>query len=357
MHKKILFVSHKRTHCGVYEFGKNITDVLQNSERYHFIRAECSSLIELQKAVHQETPDGIIYNYYPSVLPWVATKIGPKTYRNNIVLFSIPQIGIIHEVTQAVADAAINNRKRYFFGGVSRLANSLFDYYIAPDPTISISHPFIFKTGRMIPYYENYFPIPSDTVVGSFGFGTLKKGFERIVRLVQDEFDEAVIRFNIASPTFGADNGISAHSIADKCRSILIKPKIKLVITYDYLDKETLLDFLAQNTINVFMYEEMSNRGLSSTIDYALAVHRPIAVSDSTMFRHLFAVEPSICIEKNNLKTIIRNGFAPLEKLCMEWDMDSLLNAYERILDSIFIINSANKYSQYCYSMIYGIHG
>jgi len=33
MSKKILFVSHKKAHCGVYEFGKNITDVLQHSKR------------------------------------------------------------------------------------------------------------------------------------------------------------------------------------------------------------------------------------------------------------------------------------------------------------------------------------
>lgn len=337
MHKKILFVSHNKTHCGVYEFGKNITDALQYSKHYQFIRAECSSLIELQKVVHRETPDGIIYNYYPSVLPWVATKIGPKLYRNNIALFPIPQIGIIHEVTQSVADTATNNRKQYFFSGAARLANSLFDYYIAPDPTISLSHSFIYKTGRLVPYYQNNFPVPPSIVIGSFGFATMKKGFEKIVRLVQEEFEEAVIKFNITSPTFGADNDISVQSIVEKCERMIFKPNIQLIITQDFMDNSTLLDFLAQNTINVFLYEEMSNRGLSSAIDYALAVHRPIAVSDSIMFRHLFAVEPSICIAKTNFKTIIQNGFTPLEKLCEEWNMDNLLNTYEMILDSVFI--------------------
>ena len=77
MNKRILFVSHKKAQCGVYEFGKSITDVLQHSKNYQFIRVECSSLDELQTAIAENAPAAIIYNYYPSVLPWVATKNCP----------------------------------------------------------------------------------------------------------------------------------------------------------------------------------------------------------------------------------------------------------------------------------------
>ena len=85
MNKIILFVSHKKAQCGVYEFGKSITDVLQHSKIYQFIRVECSSLGELKTAIAENTPAAIIYNYYPSVLPYVATRIGSKFYRNNIL--------------------------------------------------------------------------------------------------------------------------------------------------------------------------------------------------------------------------------------------------------------------------------
>ena len=102
MNKKILFVSHRKAQCGVYEFGKTITDVLQHSKNYQFIRVECSSLDELRTAIAVNAPDAIIYNYVSSVLPWVATKIGPRLYRNNISSIPIPQIGIIHEITQHV---------------------------------------------------------------------------------------------------------------------------------------------------------------------------------------------------------------------------------------------------------------
>lgn len=336
MNKKVLFVSHKKAQCGVYEYGKTITDVLQNSKNYQFIRVECSSLDELRTAIENNTPAAIIYNYHESVLPWVATKIGPHCHRNNIASIHIPQIGIIHEITQHIADTATNYRKRFLFDGVSNLSNSLFDFYIAPDPTLLLLNPVVYKTGRLIPSYQNNFPLPSKPVIGSFGFGTPKKGFEQIVQLVQREFDEAIVRFNIPSADFGDKDGISARTIATKCKDLISKPGITLIVTHDFMDNKTMLHFLAQNTINVFLYEDKSGRGLSSALDIAMAVQRPVAVSDAVMFRHVFDVDPSICVTKNNLKTIINNGFAPLQKHYNEWNTDNLLWEYERILNSIF---------------------
>ena len=336
MNKKILFVSHKKAQCGVYEFGKNITDVLQHSKRYQFIRVECSSLAELQTAIAENSPVGIIYNYYPSVLPWLTTIIGHKLYKSNIATIPIPQIGIIHEITQHVADTATNYKKKFLFGSVSHLINSLFDYYIAPDPTLLLRNPYVYKTGRLIPLYQNKFHLSSKPVIGSFGFGTSKKGFEKIVQLVQQEFDEAVIRFNIPAADFGDKNGVNARVIAEKCKALIIKPGIQLIVTHDFLDNKAMLDFLAKNTINVFLYEDATSRGLSSTVDNAMSVQRPVAVSDGAMFRHVFDAEPSVCVTRNNLKTIIQNGFAPLQKYYNEWNTENLLWEYERILNSVF---------------------
>ena len=335
MNKKILFVSHKKAQCGVYEFGKNITDVLKHSKHYQFIRVECSSLDELKTAIAKNTPAAIIYNYMPSVFPWIATRIAPKLYRNNIAFIQIPQIGIIHDITQHVADTAIIYKNKYFIGA-SNLFNLLFDFYIAPDPTLLLKNPFVYKTGRLIPTYKNNFPIPIKPIIGSFGFGTPKKGFEKIVQLVQQQFDEAVIRFNIPSADYGDKSGINAKAIAEKCKSLIIKPGIQITVTHDYMDNKAMLDFLAQNTINIFLYEDTSNRGLSSAVDNAMAVQRPVAVSDAVMFRHMFDIDPSICVTRNNLKTIIQNGFAPLQKHYNEWNAENLLWEYERILNSVF---------------------
>jgi SAM-dependent methyltransferase len=334
MNKTVLFVSHKKAQCGVYEFGKSITDVLQHSKRYQFIRVECSSFAELTTAIERNGPTAIIYNYMPSVFPWVTTRISRKLYKNNIATINIPQIGIIHDITQHVADTATAYRNTYIFGAC-QVINSLFDFYIAHDPTLFLLNPLVYKAGRLIPSYQNHFPTPPKPVIGSFGFGTPKKGFENIVRLVQDQFDEAVMRLNIPSADFGDKEGVNARTIAANCRALVTKPGIQLIVTHEYMNNKNILDYLAQNTINVFLYEDTGGRGLSSALDNALAVQRPVAVSDAVMFRHVFDAVPSICVTKNDLKTIIHNGFAPLQRHYDEWNAENLLWEYERIVDSI----------------------
>jgi SAM-dependent methyltransferase len=336
MDKVILFVSHKESQCGVYEFGRHLTNILQRSKRYRFKRVECSSLDELNAAISLNTPNAIIYNYMPTIMPWVVSKVFRNIYLNNLSSLGIPQIGLIHDVTQDVADLTTNYRNKFFMTSFFNLTNSLFDYYIAADPTLILRNPLVYKTGRLIPSYQNNFPQPSKLVIGSFGFGTPNKGFEKIILLVQNEFNEAIIRFNIPAADFGDKDGINAKAIADKCKGLISKPGIRLNITHDYLDNNALLDFLAQNTMNIFLYEDKSNRGISSALDNAMAVRRPIAVSDGTMFRHIFNAEPSVRITHNNLQNIIKNGFRPLEKYYNEWNSHNILWEYERIFDSIF---------------------
>lgn len=334
--KTILFVSHQKAQCGIYEFGKNVFDVLKTSREYSFVKIECSSLAELEEAIKSIEPSAIIYNYHPSVLPWISTKVAPRIYRNNITHLKIPQISILHEVSQSTADKATSYRKEYLPGISTRLSNSLFDFYIAPDPTLLLRNPYVYKTGRLIPEYQNNFSLPSIPTIGSFGFGTPEKGFDKIVNIVQEEFDEAIIKFNIPFADFGDKEGINAKRIAEQCRSLIKKPGIQLQVTHDFLNKDDILNFLAQNSVNAFLYESQGNRGLSSTIDNAMAVKRPIAISESTMFRHLFDTNPSVIVTRTPVKKIIDNGFSPLEKHYKEWSSEILLWEYERILHSVF---------------------
>src|SRR5258707_756041 len=109
--QSVLFVSHVKALCGVYDFGRNVNDALQSSRKYHFPFVECSSAVELYAAIDTHRPAAVIYNYHPSTMPWLR--------RTMLVRHRVPHIGILHEVTQEVADAA---------------SNELFDFHIAPDP-------------------------------------------------------------------------------------------------------------------------------------------------------------------------------------------------------------------------------
>ncbi len=334
--KKILFVSHSKAKCGVYEFGKNIYNAISPSKVYNFIKVECDSIEHLHNEIDSHNPNAIIYNYHPSVMPWIVTKIAKGVYKNNIANIDLIQVGIIHEITQEVADACTGYRNKFIIGPSQKKINSLFDFYIAPDPTLLLKNPLVFKTGRLVPEYQNSFPLPSIPNIGSFGFGTPNKGFEKLVTLVQEEFSEAIIRLNIPFADFGDSEGLNAKDIAKNCTDLIKNQNIQIEITHDFWDDKQMLDFLASNTINAFMYEDTSGRGLSSTVDNALAVNRPIAVSDSPMFRHVLYNCPSVNIQKFSLKEIIGNGFECLNNLSKNWDKQNLLWEYERILHSIF---------------------
>ena len=332
----ILFVTHTPRQCGVYEFGRKVFEAISLSGRYNFIKCECESLAELKKAIQTHQPHMIIYNYHPTVLPWLCTKITKGIYRNNIAGIGVTQVGIIHEITQEVADTATGYGNKWIFGSPNRKLNCLFDYYIGADPTLLLQNPIVFKTGRLIPQYSKSIPAPSIPTIGSFGFATPKKGFERLVERVQTEFDEAVIRINMPAADFGDPDGANARQIAQHCKNIIHKPRVRLEVSHDFLTDDALLDFLAGNSMNVFMYEDVSGRGISSTVDNALAVKRPLAVSRCPMFRHILTAQPSVCVEDNSLKTILANGFIPLEKISAGWNSQNLLWEYERITDAIF---------------------
>lgn len=320
MAKKILFVSHPQKQCGVHEFGKAVYNAIQSSARYHFVYAECGSLDDLHRAIDLHQPALIIYNYYASTLPWLTQKVIHTWHKPANRHITIPQAGIMHEVTQQKADQA-NNR--------------LFDYHIAPDPTLLLKNPIVFKTGRLIPEYNNVFPLPEVPVIGSFGFATPNKGFENIVKAVLQEFDQAVIRFNIPAADFGDSQGLAARQLAETCRNMINKPGIKLDVSHDFLSRGQVLDFLARNSLNVFLYQDKTGRGISSTPDMALAVDRPLAVSDSIMFRHLHTIEPSIVYGRSTLQQILQQGVAPWKQLQQEWNNATLVWEYERIADAI----------------------
>ncbi len=313
----VLFVSHREKQCGVYQFGLNIGGTLRASTRYGFRYVECAGPEECHRVIRETAPVAVIYNHHPSTMPWISRRV----VRQSRVL----SIGVIHEITQAVADEA---------------DDLTFDFHVAPDPTLELRNPIVFKTGRFIPSFAGaradagVAAAPAVPVIGSFGFGTEGKGFEDLIRRVQAEFDEAVIRLHIPSADFSDRDGAAARAIAARCQALITKPGIRLELRHDFLSNEELLAFLAGNSLNAFLYEQQkSGRGISSVTDYALAVGRPIAVSRSSMFRHLHGVRPPITVEDASLRDILTAGVAPLAPLVAAWTAENLVRDYEHAVD------------------------
>jgi hypothetical protein len=79
------------------------------------------------------------------------------------------------------------------------------------------------------------------------------------------------------------------------------------------------------------MYDKMTGRGISSVIDYALSVKRPLGISDSYMFRHIYSDE--ICLYKNDVKTSMNNSLEYCNKFTKLYSNDKLCDKMEKIID------------------------
>ena len=307
----ILVVSHHQTQCGIHQYGLNITEALQKSTRYSFAYAECSSEDQLKQAIIQTNPSAIVYNHYPATMPWLTGQI-TRQYR-------VPQLGIMHEVTQEEADKA---------------TNKLFDYHLCPDPTLVENNPIVFKTRRLIPPYLNYSFVPDVVTIGSFGL--VDKGFEQLISKVQSEFDRAKIV--LQSPVNGDADRESrkrALAITARCQQIITKPGIELSINYVPFNKHQLLGFLASNTMNVFFYNAQEQPEVIGIIEYALAVQRPLAIDNCKVFQSVSSEMPRVCVENYSLRQIIDNDTAPLVPFYNEWSEANFILSYEGILDKV----------------------
>ncbi len=307
----VIYVSSRdEEKCGVYQFGKNIAEALRKSLRFRFVPRECADRQELVSAISELSPSAVVYNYHPATMPWLTSAVTRQ--------IKCPQVGTVHECPQDIVD---------------RLTNDLFDFHIAPDPTLLLKNPYLFTTGRLIPRFENHYPMPAVPTIGSFGFGLAGKGFDRLIRIVQEEYSDAHIRLHIPFSPIMDPDGSLAEAMRRDCEQLITKPGIRLSLSHEFLSQDAMLGFLAQNTINAFFYDTYPNRGLSSSVDYALAVNRPIALSRSDMFRHLRVASPPIDIEQTSLREIVANGIKPLQRFQRDWTEDNLIWDYERIVD------------------------
>lgn len=320
--QKILFVTHKQQTCGVYQYGLNVYNAIKDLPGFLFTYAECGDIEEVNAALQSEKPDAVIFNYYPATLGYLTQ----KTLSN---LKQITRICLVHDMSASDLEA---------------VDGKMFHYYIYGDPTLRVKNPRVFSIGRLLPTYTNPFPEPSMLTIGSFGFGGKNKGYERLIKQVQKEFDHALIRINIPFNNVVDPNGRLAKNVSKKCQKKIKKKGIRLEITHHFFSPREILDYLAQNTINVFLYRDKLTKGIASSTEFAIAARRPVAISDCFMFRHLFHLIPSIIIpnwtffffkSRNSLRKIINNGTSPLSSLYEEWSIEKFTLRLEEVLNEI----------------------
>lgn len=255
----ILFLNHFQPRCGVYQMGRRIgTTLVHRVPGVVLYEGDFDGA----RAAASVGPEIIVYNWHPYTLPWAREmmRLHPRA----------KHVGLIHEIAETSAHAGAD----------------LFPYRMVCDPTFPVDNRTVFRSVRHVPRYEKPFRRNKRFTVGSFGFAVGGKLYHHLVPLACHSFPRPLIRLHIPRAFYGDDAGAAAESYARDCAKELSN-NAELEVSHEFLEEPALLDWLGQNDLNVFFYEPNVGRGAASSLDYAIAVRRPIAINGSDMFRHV----------------------------------------------------------------------
>ena len=298
----VLIVNHSKENCGVYQFGKRVANLAMKSTKVNFKYVEINSMNELSVEVANSNPTHILYNWYPVTMEWLGENyIQTHPEMKHYFLF--------HD-----GHMRHNYDKYIFSGSIGK------DINIPPEKTVVLPRP-------LFNYTETY---PTNTIptIGSFGFGGWQKGFPDITKYVAQSFSKAIVNILMPFAYYGDRDGVETRKIAEHCHALNTYPGIELNIKHDFCSDEEVLTFLAGNDLNIFLYVS-SNQGLSSVIDYALSVKRPIAIRNDSMFKHIYKDE--ICVDSFSIKDIIENGTTPLQEYYNRWSQEKFIAEIEEL--------------------------
>ncbi len=301
--KNILFINHGLAKsCGVYAQGVRHFDSLVKSKKFNFIYCEVNSFDELKNNYNKFNPAAILYNYMPIVLPWL---------NGNIKNLNTKNVCIIHNITQELIN---NGQFRY---------GTLFDFYITLDKSLVVNGD-IFKTNRpvyCVDFVEKSLNLENINI-GTFGFPFLHKGFQDVVKLVNDNFEKATINLHMTDSYFCNNE---TEKILSLCYSKISKSGIKLNYTNEYLSEMEMVKYLQSNDINCLLYQNINGVGVSAAIDYLISAQRPILISKSQQFRNFYKDLP--LWPDFDLKYIIEN---------YKYERNRVQNIYDNCVNTPF---------------------
>jgi hypothetical protein len=309
--RKVLFINHKEKQCGVHQYGKRLYDILKKCKMVQYEYREIQNVHEYFEIIDNNRYDIVIYNYRDTTMPWLNQHTIRRTQTN---------IAIPHENDPSFFDKIISidpdeKEKTHFYN----IPRPIFEDIPAIDEPCDNNN---------FQEFVSYRGDDETPIFGSFGFGFTNKGFIRIIEQINHQYDKAIIKFVMPPAHFGG-NMQTIQSIKDQCLERVTKPGITFLMSTEFISEHDLLLFLRSNTMNMFMYDKRPRDGISSTIDYALSVRRPLGISDSHMFRNIYSDD--ICIYKNPIQKCMENSVAHCEKFLSRYSHQNTRNKFLHI--------------------------
>ncbi len=281
------------------------------------MQAKVDSWEELTPYITSDT-GAILFNYPIQLRGWLQE----NTARLDI---KCPKVLIQHDFsTQEDAD--------------SRGLGGFFTDFVYFNPGLVPRQSFVHKIGRIISRVE----LAQRTIstefprIGTFGFATGVKKPEWFCKEIRENFgDRAKVSVHMPPNDVVDPNGDSSKQMINYIIGSL--PGIEVTTSTVYKSKEDMVRWLSDNDLNVFFFGP-EQKGLSSSIDLAIAAGRPIAANKVDAFAHLHGRIPSPFVEdypeNQGLRRILSNGdtFSDLRD---KWSPENFLAQWEYILDKI----------------------
>lgn len=320
---KVLFINNNKQTCGVYQYGVRLFNILNKSKKIQYIYKEiiCSNSYN-NILIQYNDISSIIYNYHPITMLWLSNNTIQKNKNiKNICIYHecILKDILFFDIKLNINPLFFDNNKHF---GIPRpIFNNIdnfLDIYIPSNKNIQ----------NFIDYYENDTPI-----FGSFGFGFDTKGFHRIINLINNNFDKAIIKLVIPIE----HNSPYDIKYINYCKNIVVKKNIKVIFSHHFFTNEDILKFLYKNDMNIFLYDydklkyiENAKIGVSSVIDYAISVKKPIGISNSLMFNHIY--NDKICLYKTPINICMNESVQYYSKFLNDYSDSNINNIFENII-------------------------
>jgi hypothetical protein len=315
-----LFLNVHKAECSIYESGLMIYNNLKNSEYYKLDYTE-----QLHDGMCLHPYDFYIFNYHFRDMGWLDTKVKLPGLKIAMVLEMEPDNPFV-------------------------MMPDDFDIYCVLDPTFNpkckderiYAMPRALESSEVPPYVENKIP-----QIGTFGFLTRGKGYDKVVEAVGKEFKQASVRINIPFGThIGFTQRIKMYLLERKIRRVT-RRGIDVSITHDYLSKWELLKWCSENTLNVFLYDR-DLPGLAATCDQCITSGRPLAVSDNPTFRHILKYLTPY--PRSTLKGSILGSDLGILMMKEDWSKERFRERFEYILHE-----NVGEKQQGCYTRLSSI--
>jgi len=324
---QILFLNSWQKKCGVYQYGLRLFSILIKSNKHEYTYKEVVDYDDYNSIV-TTSYNGIFYNYHAGTMEWL---------NSGNIFKNISNIALQHDLAEYYmfdVIIKIDTSLQKQINQTRQALNEPFRYTI-PRP-IYVNIPKI-ETNSSFNDFINY-SVEGIPIFGSFGFISPRKGFSRIVELINKQYDNAIIKFLIPFDGWNNSRCIDEATLElNNCYQNNKNPNIKIMICQDFVDHVNVLHFLQSTTLNLFLYENDDyDHGVSSVIDFALSVNTPFAISYSKWFRHIY--NDIICVEKYDLNYIIQNSSTYLNNLRLEHSNKKLIEKMDLIIDNHAII-------------------